>query len=265
MPAPGRRARSSRCRRRRAVGRGVESLVGGLEPGGHGGDLGLQALDLGGVGGTLLEQSHSSPATVSDRWRPGACDRPRVFGAGRWSGTPRSMSTTVARKMYDFNKAVVVASIDTTRTVIGAVGDGVSAAVKTFRDSGHRGRADPLGRRPHGDQASTGAKEVVGQARAQGERRRAGSTRSPTGPLVARPRRRRQPLHRHPLRGVDEGRALRAGPGARHRRPLRHVEVPADQGPPRPLIPPPPHPQPTCLPGTVPTPVPRRQVGAFGP
>jgi hypothetical protein len=79
------------------------------------------------------------------------------------------MSTTVARKMYDFNKAVVTASFDTTRTVIGAVGDGVSSAVKTLRDSGSTvvGQTRSAVDRTV-DQASVGAKEVAGQARAQG-------------------------------------------------------------------------------------------------
>jgi hypothetical protein len=81
------------------------------------------------------------------------------------------MSTKVARRMFDFNKAVVSASFDTTRTVIGAVGDGVSSAVKTLRDSGAtvagqtRSAVDRTA-----TQASTGASEVAGQARAQGER-----------------------------------------------------------------------------------------------
>lgn len=92
-----------------------------------------------------------------------------LAAAQRWY--PRAMSTTVARKMYDFNKAVVVASIDTTRTVIGAVGDGVAAAVTTLRDSG----ATVVGQTRSAvdrtvDQAAIGAKEVAGQARAQGER-----------------------------------------------------------------------------------------------
>ena len=80
------------------------------------------------------------------------------------------MSTTVARKMYEFNKAVVTVSLDTTRTVLGAVGDGVSSAVKTLRDSGStvvgqtRSAVDRTA-----SQAATGAKEVAGQARAQGD------------------------------------------------------------------------------------------------
>lgn len=81
------------------------------------------------------------------------------------------MSTTVARKMYDFNKAVVSASLDTTRTVFGAVSDGVSSAVKTLRDSGSTvvGQTrSAVGRTSA--QASIGAKEVAGQARAQGDR-----------------------------------------------------------------------------------------------
>lgn len=88
-------------------------------------------------------------------------------GGGGYLGL---MSTNVARKMYDFNKAVVVASMDTTRTVIGAVGDGVSSAVKTLRDSGSTvaGQTRSAVDRTV-DQASTGAKEVAGQARAQGK------------------------------------------------------------------------------------------------
>ena len=90
-----------------------------------------------------------------------------VEGSG---GYAEIMSTTVARKMYDFNKAVVVASMDTTRTVIGAVGDGVTSAVKTLRDSGSTvvGQTRSAVDRTV-DQASTGVKEVAGQARAQGE------------------------------------------------------------------------------------------------
>ena len=81
------------------------------------------------------------------------------------------MSTTVARKMYDFNKAVVSTSLQTTRTVLGAVGEGVSSAVKTLRDSGSTvvGQSRSAVDRTV-TQASTGVKEVAGQARAQGDR-----------------------------------------------------------------------------------------------
>ena len=73
--------------------------------------------------------------------------------------------------MYDFNKALVEASFDTTKHVLGAVGDGVSNAVKTVRDTGAtvvgqtRSAVDRTA-----TQASTGVKEVTGQARAQSER-----------------------------------------------------------------------------------------------
>lgn len=79
------------------------------------------------------------------------------------------MSTTVARKLYDFNKTLVTMSFDTTRTVLGAVGDGMSSAVKTLRDSGATvvGQSRSAADRTY-QQAATGAKEVVGQARAQG-------------------------------------------------------------------------------------------------
>jgi hypothetical protein len=80
------------------------------------------------------------------------------------------MSTTVARKMYDFNKALLTMSFDTTRTVLGAVNDGVSSAVKTLRDSGSTvmGQTRSAADRTY-QQAAIGAKEVAGQARAQGD------------------------------------------------------------------------------------------------
>lgn len=80
------------------------------------------------------------------------------------------MNTTVARKVYDFNKAVVTTSLDTTRTVLNAVGDGVSSAVRTLRDSGSTvvGQTRSAADRTM-TQARTGAREVAGQARAQGD------------------------------------------------------------------------------------------------
>lgn len=80
------------------------------------------------------------------------------------------MSTTLPRKVYETNKAVVSASIGTTRTVLQAVGDGVSSAVKTLRDSG----ANVVGQgRSAADRtrisATRNARETVGQARAQGD------------------------------------------------------------------------------------------------
>ena len=75
----------------------------------------------------------------------------------------------MARKMYEFNKAVVSTSLDTTRAVLSAVGEGVSSTVKTLRDSGATvaGQTRSAVDRTM-EQASTGAKEVTGQARAQG-------------------------------------------------------------------------------------------------
>jgi len=80
------------------------------------------------------------------------------------------MSTTLPRKVYETNKAVVSASIGTTMTVLQAVGDGVSSAVKTLRDSG----ATVVGQtRSAADRtrisAERNAREAVGQARAQGD------------------------------------------------------------------------------------------------
>lgn len=81
------------------------------------------------------------------------------------------MATTVVRKIYDFNKAMVGASVDTARTVAGAVGDGVTNAFHIARDTGATvvGQAQSATGRTV-DQASKGAKEVVGQARSAGER-----------------------------------------------------------------------------------------------
>lgn len=80
------------------------------------------------------------------------------------------MSTTLPRKVYEVNKAVVSASIGTTKVMLNAVGDGVSSAVRTLRDSG----ATVAGQgRSAVDRtmtsASRNARETVGQARAQGE------------------------------------------------------------------------------------------------
>lgn len=81
------------------------------------------------------------------------------------------MSTSVARKLYQFNRALVSTSIDTTRAVVHAVGDGVASTVGALRDSGAivvgQGRS-AVDRTV--SQALIGASEVTGQARAQGER-----------------------------------------------------------------------------------------------
>lgn len=81
------------------------------------------------------------------------------------------MTTTVVRKIYDFNKAVVDASVDTARTVAGAVGDGFTNAFHIFRDTGATvvGQAQSATERTV-DQASSSAKQVVVQARSAGER-----------------------------------------------------------------------------------------------
>ena len=81
------------------------------------------------------------------------------------------MTTTVVRKIYEFNKAVVDNSAETARNVASVVGDGVSNAFHIARDVGATvvGQAQSAGKRT-ADQASKGAKEVVGQTRAQGKR-----------------------------------------------------------------------------------------------
>lgn len=112
----------------------------------------------------------NSPIARSSPYPTGAPEAADGFGS-RSAGYRSAMSTTVARKVYEFNKAVMSASVTTTRTVVGAVGSGVSSAVKTLRDSGATvvGQTRSAADRTM-EQASTGAKEVAGQARAQGER-----------------------------------------------------------------------------------------------
>lgn len=79
------------------------------------------------------------------------------------------MTTSVARKLYQFNRALLSTSIDTTRAVVHAVGDGVASTVGALRDSGavvvgqSRSAVDRTV-----SQAMIGASEVAGQARAQG-------------------------------------------------------------------------------------------------
>lgn len=79
--------------------------------------------------------------------------------------------TTVVRKIYDFNKAMAGASVDTARSVAGAVGDGLTNAFHIARDTGANvvGQAQSATGRTV-DQASNGAKQVVGQARSAGGR-----------------------------------------------------------------------------------------------
>jgi ElaB/YqjD/DUF883 family membrane-anchored ribosome-binding protein len=103
------------------------------------------------------------------------------------------MATTAVRKIYEFNKAMVDASVGTARTVASVLGDGVASAFHIFRDAGATvvGQAESATKRTTNeasngakqvvgqarsvagrtaDQASKGAKEVTGQARAQGKR-----------------------------------------------------------------------------------------------
>ena len=81
------------------------------------------------------------------------------------------MTTTVVHKIYDFNKAMVGATVDTARNVATAVGDGLTNAFHIARDTGATvvGQAQSATERTV-DQASNGAKQVVGQARSAGER-----------------------------------------------------------------------------------------------
>lgn len=85
-------------------------------------------------------------------------------------GYARDMMTTLPRKVYEVNKAVVSASIGTTKTMLNAFGDGVSTAVKTLRDSGANvaGQGRSAAERTM-TTASRNARETVGQARAQGD------------------------------------------------------------------------------------------------
>lgn len=76
------------------------------------------------------------------------------------------MATTAVRKIYQFNKAMVGASVDTARTVVSVLGDGVNNAFHIFRDAGATvvGQAGSATKRTTAE-ASSGAKQVVGQAR----------------------------------------------------------------------------------------------------
>ena len=76
------------------------------------------------------------------------------------------MATTAVRKIYQFNKAMVGASVDTARTVVSVLGDGVNNAFHIFRDAGATvvGQAESATKRTAAE-ASSGAKQVVGQAR----------------------------------------------------------------------------------------------------
>ncbi len=79
------------------------------------------------------------------------------------------VATTIVRKMYEFNKAVLTTSVGTAKNVISVVADGVGNATGAARDAG----ATVVGQTRSAvdrtvEQAATGAKEVTGQARAQG-------------------------------------------------------------------------------------------------
>ena len=107
---------------------------------------------------------------------------------------------TVIRKIYDFNKAMVGASVDTARSVAGAVGDGVNNAFHIFRDTGANvaGQAQSATERTV-DQASSGAKQVVGQARSAGARtmnRASSGVKEVTGQARAQGKRANEQLDR---------------------------------------------------------------------
>ena len=103
------------------------------------------------------------------------------------------MSTTPVQRIYEFNKAVLDVSVDTSCAVAEAVTDGASRAWVTQRDTGATvaGQARAAVDRTASDATSgvrqvagqaravvdrttddvtTGTKQVVGQAKAQGER-----------------------------------------------------------------------------------------------
>jgi hypothetical protein len=78
------------------------------------------------------------------------------------------ITTRLARTTYEFNKAVVTTTLDTSRSVWGVVADGASAAATAVRDAGATvvGQARSAVERTAA-RAVTGINEVVGQARAQ--------------------------------------------------------------------------------------------------
>ncbi len=77
------------------------------------------------------------------------------------------MSTTPVQRIYEFNKAVLDVSIDTSKAVAEAVSDGATRAWTTLRNTRDTvaGQARAVVDRTAGDVA-TGAKQVSGQARA---------------------------------------------------------------------------------------------------
>lgn len=87
------------------------------------------------------------------------------------------MSTTPAKRIYEFNKAVFDVSIDTSRAVAEAVTDGANRAWTTMRDTGATvaGQARAAVDRTAGD-ATSSAKQVAGQARAAAGRTAGGAT-----------------------------------------------------------------------------------------
>jgi cell division septum initiation protein DivIVA len=76
------------------------------------------------------------------------------------------MAITAVRKIYQFNKAMVGASVDTARSVVSVLGEGMTTAFYIFRDAGSTvaGQAESASKRT-ANEASNGAKQVVGQAR----------------------------------------------------------------------------------------------------
>ena len=78
---------------------------------------------------------------------------------------------TLARKIYEFNKAIATSGFGAAKSVYDVVADGVSTATVTARDAGKTvvGQTRSAVDRTVG-QATVGAKEVSGQARAQATR-----------------------------------------------------------------------------------------------
>ncbi len=81
------------------------------------------------------------------------------------------MFTNVARKAFEVNRTILRTSVATTKDLVGIVGDGIANATGVARDAG----ATVVGQTRSAVDRTVGelrdnAREVAGQARAQGER-----------------------------------------------------------------------------------------------
>ena len=144
----------------------------------------------------------------------------------------------IPAKVLHLQRAVAAKTYDNYAAALGAVADSYKTFLGTAVTSGKTvtGQA-----RAAGEQLvttlTTGIKTVAGQANAQTKRVLEDRRRRGQGPHRRSDRRRRgrrgPPEHGHAVRGVDQGRARRAGQGAEDRRADAHEQVAADQDPPQ--------------------------------